>query len=77
MMGGGFGGCTINLVHNTAITPIKKIVSEQYKMAFDIDPLFYEVNIAEGASCSIFEALTNLDQVAEEVETYPLIKSTA
>ncbi len=59
MMGGGFGGCTINLIHNREIRAIKKEVTEQYKEAFDIDPLFYEVNIAEGASCAIFYDLSD------------------
>lgn len=30
MMGGGFGGCTINLVHNTAVDALQKAVEAQY-----------------------------------------------
>lgn len=30
MLGGGFGGCTINLVRNEAIDPLRQAVSEQY-----------------------------------------------
>ncbi len=30
MLGGGFGGCTINLVRNEAIEKLKAVVNEQY-----------------------------------------------
>jgi galactokinase len=30
MMGGGFGGCTINLVRNDAVEPLRQLVEEQY-----------------------------------------------
>jgi galactokinase len=30
MLGGGFGGCTINLVHNDAIESLKQIVNKEY-----------------------------------------------
>ena len=30
MMGGGFGGCTINLVHNSAIKALRQAVEQQY-----------------------------------------------
>jgi len=50
MMGGGFGGCTINLIKTAAITDIKLIVASNYKEAFGIDPEFYEVKISEGAT---------------------------
>ncbi|GAC1430550.1 MAG: galactokinase [Ktedonobacteraceae bacterium] len=30
MMGGGFGGCTINLVHNSAIEALRQAVEQQY-----------------------------------------------
>jgi len=30
MMGGGFGGCTINLVHNDAVEVLRQAVNEQY-----------------------------------------------
>ena len=31
MMGGGFGGCTINLIENDAIENISKKVIKEYK----------------------------------------------
>jgi galactokinase len=30
MMGGGFGGCTINLVHNEAIEALSQAVDREY-----------------------------------------------
>lgn len=30
MMGGGFGGCTINLLHDSAVEPLRLAVEEQY-----------------------------------------------
>jgi galactokinase len=30
MLGGGFGGCTINLVHNEAIDPLRQAIEEYY-----------------------------------------------
>ncbi len=30
MLGGGFGGCTINLVHTSAVEPLRQEVGEQY-----------------------------------------------
>ncbi len=32
MMGGGFGGCTINLVHDEAIPELKRVIEEQYQI---------------------------------------------
>jgi galactokinase len=32
MLGGGFGGCTINLVRNEAIDPLRQAVNERYPM---------------------------------------------
>ncbi len=49
MMGGGFGGCTINLVAKSAAERFKKESSEAFHKAFGTRPLFYEVNIGDGA----------------------------
>ncbi|UII20982.1 galactokinase [Fulvivirga ligni] len=49
MMGGGFGGCTINIVKNEYRETFKKELSAQYKAKFDIDIDFYDVNISDGA----------------------------
>lgn len=32
MMGGGFGGCTINLVYNLALEALHQAVEEQYQV---------------------------------------------
>lgn len=49
MMGGGFGGCTINLLAKNAAEHFKKVSSEAFQKAFGYKPLFYEVNIGDGA----------------------------
>jgi galactokinase len=48
MMGGGFGGCTINIIKETAIPSFKKNVSEAYKTRFGHPPLFYDVKVDDG-----------------------------
>ena len=48
MMGGGFGGCTINLVKRKSIKDFKKIILEKYKSEFGIDAEIYEVEITDG-----------------------------
>jgi galactokinase len=48
MMGGGFGGCTINLIENTYIEQISKSVAEKYKHRFNIDLKTYITTIGSG-----------------------------
>lgn len=50
MMGGGFGGCTINLLETRAVEIFKSTVSEAFYNKFRICPEFYDVNIANGAT---------------------------
>ena len=50
MMGGGFGGCTINLVKEEAINSIIKEVSEVYKSAMQKDLSFYIAQTEDGTS---------------------------
>lgn len=50
MMGGGFGGCTINLVESSRKERFINTVSELYKKQFNIVPLSYEVSIKGGTS---------------------------
>ena len=50
MMGGGFGGCTINLVAVDQKEEFVKSVSQAYKERFDIDLKTYEVAIKGGTS---------------------------
>jgi galactokinase len=48
MMGGGFGGCTINLVQGSKVDFIKGYVHEKYFATFRKEPDFYLVNLADG-----------------------------
>ncbi|MBN3584149.1 galactokinase [Algoriphagus aestuarii] len=49
MMGGGFGGCTINLLDENQLPDFKKFISERYEEKFGIQPDFIEVTLSEGA----------------------------
>jgi galactokinase len=49
MMGGGFGGCTINLVAKNAAEQFKNESRDAFFKAFGTVPEFYEVNIGDGA----------------------------
>ncbi|TXF87818.1 galactokinase [Neolewinella aurantiaca] len=48
IMGGGFGGCTINLVKTDSIPALKDHLSLVYAMKYDQQPEFYEVTIGPG-----------------------------
>ncbi len=48
MMGGGFGGCTINLIENDSIEEITNLVSKKYKEKFNIDTKIYITKINGG-----------------------------
>jgi len=48
MMGGGFGGCTINLVSNHAVTPFIERVEKKYAKQFGISPQVYIMETANG-----------------------------
>lgn len=50
MMGGGFGGCTINILHKEAVSDFKNKVNELYFRKNGISESFYEVGIREGTS---------------------------
>lgn len=49
MMGGGFGGCTINLVKSSESHLFMEKTSEVFLQKFGKKPLFYKVNISQGA----------------------------
>lgn len=49
MMGGGFGGCTINLVSKDQIDTFIEQVGEKFKFRFGKLPKFYLVEISKGA----------------------------
>ncbi len=48
MMGGGFGGCTINLIRNNYVNDASKIISEEYKITFGKEPGVYVCKIVDG-----------------------------
>lgn len=49
MMGGGFGGCTINIVHKSKVIDFINAVSKDYKNQFGISLTPYEISIGNGA----------------------------
>jgi galactokinase len=50
MMGGGFGGCTLNLVEKGFLVDFKNQIQNSYKKEFGISPDFIEVELSDGAS---------------------------
>ncbi|MCI4648579.1 galactokinase [Phaeodactylibacter sp.] len=48
MMGGGFGGCTLNLVKKSAKEDFLKYVKKEYYRAFSIQAEHYELEIVDG-----------------------------
>ncbi len=53
MMGGGFGGCTINLIENDIVGETKEKISKKYKQKFNINLKTYITSISNGTS--VFE----------------------
>ncbi len=49
MMGGGFGGCTINLVADSALNDFIQRAEENFSARFGHAPLVYPVTISDGA----------------------------
>ncbi len=50
MTGGGFGGCTINLVRNEAAEEFGKNVAQAYRQSTGINPEVYVLEAADGVS---------------------------
>jgi galactokinase len=50
MMGGGFGGCTINLIESDEIDQISRSVVEMYSQRFRSEPKTYVTSISSGTS---------------------------
>ncbi len=48
MMGGGFGGCTINLVENNAVDSVSEKVKKAYTEKFGFEPKIYCTKISNG-----------------------------
>lgn len=49
MTGGGFGGCTVNLVLRTALEYFQDVVSREYRKVINIDPTMYVSEAGDGA----------------------------
>ena len=49
MSGGGFGGCTINLVASESVDSFKQVVAEMYEKATGLEPQIYVCSPAQGA----------------------------
>jgi galactokinase len=50
MTGGGFGGCTVNLLEATALEGFESTLRTRYEAKFGINPQFHRVHPAPGAS---------------------------
>lgn len=48
MMGGGFGGCTINLIKISEVPSFSKYISKVYFKQFNINCSIYDVNLSDG-----------------------------
>jgi galactokinase len=49
MTGGGFGGCTVNLVEAEAVQDFKTTVADKYKQRSGLLPDIYVCTAADGA----------------------------
>jgi galactokinase len=49
MMGGGFGGCTVNLVKASGIKRFTEKITNEYFQQFNKEPLIYLVKLTDGA----------------------------
>ncbi|CAH1000360.1 Galactokinase [Neolewinella maritima] len=50
MMGGGFGGCTLNLVYSDRLEDVQAVLEQRYREKFHLDCTFYPVRLAAGTS---------------------------
>lgn len=48
MMGGGFGGCTINIVEKTKVKDLQESIQPAFESKFGVTPKFYEVSLEDG-----------------------------
>lgn len=63
MMGGGFGGCTINLIETNAVADIIAKITALYKDKTGLDLEVYQIKIGEGTSLLAIKN-ENIDQHA-------------
>jgi galactokinase len=59
MMGGGFGGCTINLVRQGGADLLSRKVLEGYKKRFNVEPKMYVTSLSEGTRIIAADAYAN------------------
>jgi galactokinase len=50
MTGGGFGGCTVNLIRADAVERVEGILTQKYRERYGIEPRHYRSKPAAGAS---------------------------
>ena len=50
MMGGGFGGCTINLIHEDFVNYFTDSITKAYKNHFDLELSILKTEISKGVS---------------------------
>lgn len=50
LMGGGFGGCTINIIHTDEVSSVIDHIATEYRKKFKIDSESYQVQITNGTS---------------------------
>ena len=50
MMGGGFGGCTINLVKKENVNAVIEKMKQAYATQYNIGLKYYKIKIAKGTS---------------------------
>ena len=55
MTGGGFGGCTVNLVERAALNEFQKEIMSGYKLATGLEPFIYIAEASDGAREISFE----------------------
>ena len=48
IMGGGFGGCSINLIKDENVGNVISTITDKYKTAFGIEMKVYRVKISDG-----------------------------
>lgn len=49
MTGGGFGGCTVNLIEKSAEDDFIRVIKQEYRKHFHITPDVYSVTVSDGA----------------------------
>ena len=49
MTGGGFGGCTVNMLRPDAVAGFRERIAAEYERQFQVTPTFYECKPSNGA----------------------------